>query len=408
MQVFHAIWLVDAEGNHPAPYTLVSAEDVDSAAGGRTPRSPRRSASTPTTPRATSATPHALAGGGKYDLTIWPYHAMLGGIGHALVSAVEEAIFFHAIARHSHPEFQVKGDNPLTEHYSMLGPEVMEGPTASARRRTRRSSRSCSSFDAVVVAGQAKSHCMAWTIDDLLEDETVRRAARRAHLPARGLHVAGGRAGRRRLHRRGRRRLRALRGGRHARGAVDDPDRTMADLSRLLLTPEEAAEMDAPGTKDAAVLVPLYGDPLSRSSPSGASDLRRHAGEISFPGGRQDEPDEDCARRLCGSHEEIGLDPRQRRARGRVATSRHLRDRLPRLSVRVDCGARSVWRPQASEVAQVLEFHARPPAGGSRDATPLRKGVPIKTPTTRSTGTLSGERQPEILQSLFERLEPVL
>src|ERR671918_2888598 len=28
MQVFHAIWLVDEEGNHPAPYTLVSAEDV--------------------------------------------------------------------------------------------------------------------------------------------------------------------------------------------------------------------------------------------------------------------------------------------------------------------------------------------------------------------------------------------
>src|ERR671934_838878 len=30
MQVFHAIWLVDVEGNHPAPFTLVSAEDVAS------------------------------------------------------------------------------------------------------------------------------------------------------------------------------------------------------------------------------------------------------------------------------------------------------------------------------------------------------------------------------------------
>ena len=68
-----------------------------------------------------------LAEGGKYDLTIWPYHAMLGGIGHALVSALEEAVFFHGTARHSRPEFQVKGDNPLTEHYSMLGPEVTEG-----------------------------------------------------------------------------------------------------------------------------------------------------------------------------------------------------------------------------------------------------------------------------------------
>ena len=30
MQVFHAVWLVDEEGRHPDPYTLVSAEDVES------------------------------------------------------------------------------------------------------------------------------------------------------------------------------------------------------------------------------------------------------------------------------------------------------------------------------------------------------------------------------------------
>ena len=47
---------------------------------------------------------------------------MLGGIGHALVPAVEEAIFFHAIARREQPDFQVKGTHPLTEHYSVIGP----------------------------------------------------------------------------------------------------------------------------------------------------------------------------------------------------------------------------------------------------------------------------------------------
>ena len=30
MQVFHPVWLIDGEGKHPAPYTLVSAEDVES------------------------------------------------------------------------------------------------------------------------------------------------------------------------------------------------------------------------------------------------------------------------------------------------------------------------------------------------------------------------------------------
>jgi nicotinamidase-related amidase len=125
-----------------------------------------------------------LAEGGKYDLTIWPYHSMLGGIGHALVSAVEEVVFFHGIARHSPPDFQIKGDHPLTEHYSMLGPEVTEGPDGDRLGgRNEELIAKLLEFDAVVVAGQAKSHCMAWTIDDLLEDEDVReRLAERIYL----------------------------------------------------------------------------------------------------------------------------------------------------------------------------------------------------------------------------------
>jgi len=185
MQVFHAIWLVDERGDHPAPYTLVSAEDV---ATGRW--------------RLNSAVAEALgididyaerhlayytrrlAEGGKYDLTIWPYHAMLGGIGHALVSSVEEAIFFHGLARYSNPDFQVKGDNPLTEHYSMLGPEVTQGPDGDRLGgKYTELIEKLLTFDAVVVAGQAKSHCLAWTIDDLLDDEDVReRLAERTYL----------------------------------------------------------------------------------------------------------------------------------------------------------------------------------------------------------------------------------
>jgi nicotinamidase-related amidase len=185
MQVFHAIWLVDDQGNHPAPYTLVSAEDVDS---GRWRANPAVAEALGIDPdyaaRHLVHYAHRLASGGKYDLTIWPYHAMLGGIGHALVSAVEEAIFFHGIARHSHPEFQVKGDNPLTEHYSMLGPEVMEGPDGD-RLGDKNAAliERLLTFDAVIVAGQAKSHCMAWTIDDLLEEEAAgSRLAERTYL----------------------------------------------------------------------------------------------------------------------------------------------------------------------------------------------------------------------------------
>jgi nicotinamidase-related amidase len=172
MQVFHAIWLVDEEGNHPEPYTLVSAADVESGRWRPEPAvAEALGVGLDYAERHLAHYTSRLADGGKYDLTVWPYHAMLGGIGHAVVSAVEEAVFFHTVARHSQPEFQVKGDNPLTEHYSMLGPEVKEGPDGDPLgEKNTALIETLLAFDAVVVAGQAKSHCMAWTIDDLLEE----------------------------------------------------------------------------------------------------------------------------------------------------------------------------------------------------------------------------------------------
>jgi nicotinamidase-related amidase len=121
---------------------------------------------------------HELTEGGKYPLLVWPYHAMLGGIGHALVSAVEEAVFFHGIARASQPRFEIKGGNPLTEHYSVLHPEVMIGPDGETiARKNAPFIQTLLEFDAVIIAGQAKSHCVAWTINDLLAEVRAEEAA---------------------------------------------------------------------------------------------------------------------------------------------------------------------------------------------------------------------------------------
>ncbi len=186
MQVFHAVWLVDEHGNHPDPYTRVSHEEVEA---GRWRLNTAVAESLGIDPeyaaRQLSHYTGQLEEGGKYELTVWPYHAMLGGISHALVSGVEEAVFFHGVARYSQPDFQVKGENPLTEHYSMLGPEVTEGPDGETiGRKNTDLIEKLLRFDAVVVAGQAKSHCLAWTIDDLLEgdDLPVHRLAERTYL----------------------------------------------------------------------------------------------------------------------------------------------------------------------------------------------------------------------------------
>jgi nicotinamidase-related amidase len=176
LQIFHAIFLVDDEGRHPDPYTLVSADDVERGTWKANAAVARALGLDPDyLQHHLEHYTRALEAGGKYNLTIWPYHAMLGGIGHALVSAVEEAIFFHSIARQAHPDFQIKGAVPLTEHYSLLGPEVTddhEGRALGARNEPL--IEQLLEYDAVLIAGQAKSHCVAWTIDDLLSGIAAR------------------------------------------------------------------------------------------------------------------------------------------------------------------------------------------------------------------------------------------
>lgn len=172
MQIFHGIFFVNEAGEHPAPYTLINEEDI---AAGRWRFNEALSENLQLKPdymqRHLRYYTGQLKKSGKFALTVWPYHAMLGGIGHALVSAVEEAIFFHTMARYSQPDFQIKGGHPLTEHYSVFGPEVgadVDGKLLAPKNEHL--FQKLIEFDAVLIAGQAKSHCVAWTIADLLDN----------------------------------------------------------------------------------------------------------------------------------------------------------------------------------------------------------------------------------------------
>ena len=168
MQILDALYLVNDKGEHPAPLTLVTADDVRKGAWKfNAALSHGLEVDPDYGRRQLTHYTNTLKRSGKYELTVWPYHAMLGGIGHALVAAVEETIFFHGIARCSRPDFHVKGDNPFTEHYSVIGPEVREGPDGTPiAGKSDKFLRKLEQFDAVVIAGEAKSHCVAWTVSD--------------------------------------------------------------------------------------------------------------------------------------------------------------------------------------------------------------------------------------------------
>ncbi len=173
MQIFHPAFWVNNRGENPPPFTLIQLSDIQKGVWSVNPAVAASIANGHYSLLAQHVSHYAkkLSEGGKYALTIWPYHGMLGGIGHALVSAMEEAVFFHNLARSSQTGFEIKGGNALTENYSVLKPEVLEGPGGiSIAQRNTEFIKKLLSFDYVVIAGQAKSHCVAWTIADLLDE----------------------------------------------------------------------------------------------------------------------------------------------------------------------------------------------------------------------------------------------
>jgi nicotinamidase-related amidase len=172
MQVFHAIFFIDQDGNHPAPYTDIHYSELKDGKWIFNPDLAKQFDIAPEYgQQMVIHYAEQLSKTGKYALTVWPYHAMLGGIGHALVSSVAEALFFHSVARFAQTDIVTKGDTPFTENYSVIGPEVLTGPMDEMLGlHDPRFIQKLQEVDRLIVAGQAKSHCVAWTVQDLLDD----------------------------------------------------------------------------------------------------------------------------------------------------------------------------------------------------------------------------------------------
>ena len=187
---------------------------------------------------------------------------------------------------------------------------------------------------------------------------------------------------------------------------------TPEELRELLLAPEDAAAMDSSGgTTDAAVLIPLYLDQgdLHAVYTKRRDDLKKHAGEISFPGGRPDFPDEDLmVTALREAEEEIGLPPAAVEVVGAlppVGTFVTGYRVLPFVGT-IERG--HVWKPAEAEVAQVLEFALDDLVNGHEMRRLVRKGMPIKTPTYTVDGHLVWGATARMVQLLLERLAPVV
>lgn len=187
MQIFHPMFWRSKAGHPPDPFTVVTLDSVASGEWRLNPEVTKTLGLGDEKDVQAYLTYYCerLKTGGKYDLMIWPYHAMLGGVGHALVSAVEEALFFHTIARQGQTRIHMKGNHPMTENYSAITAEVSVDQTG---RQLLKSNpiflQRLQKLDALIIAGQAKSHCVAWTVSDLLKQiqETDSSLAEKVYL----------------------------------------------------------------------------------------------------------------------------------------------------------------------------------------------------------------------------------
>jgi 8-oxo-dGTP pyrophosphatase MutT (NUDIX family) len=184
--------------------------------------------------------------------------------------------------------------------------------------------------------------------------------------------------------------------------------KSAGDLRGVLLDAEEAAGLDVHGRIDAAVLVPLYEheEDVHAVFTRRREDLRRHGGEISFPGGRQDHGDEDLVTTaLREAEEEIGLPPDAVEVLGALQPTPTIATNYAIYPFvgRIEPG--HTWKPSAGEVAEVLEFSLSDLKAGYGRKRLLRRGVPFRTDVYIVGDDLIWGATARILGDLLDRVE---
>jgi 8-oxo-dGTP pyrophosphatase MutT (NUDIX family) len=182
-------------------------------------------------------------------------------------------------------------------------------------------------------------------------------------------------------------------------------------LRAALLDPRAAGELDVRGRTDAGVLVALYAESgrLHAVFTKRREDLRRHPGEISFPGGRYEESDADLlATALREAEEEIGLPAGDVRVLGALQPTPTI---ATGYAVYPFVGAIEpgrAWTLSPREVAGVLEFSLEDLRAGYGRRRLLRRGLPIRTDSYVVGDELIWGATARILADLFDRVEPLL
>lgn len=152
-QIFHPCWWIDEQGSNPAPYTTVTLADLDSGKWKAV-----------INPIASRDYVGHLEQDGKKTLCIWPYHCIQGTVGCALENQFANMVYFHSVAKKAIVQRLVKGQDPLSEMYGVIKPEYDTKGYINLDFLNK-----LEQYDKIVIAGEAKSHCVLESIQQILE-----------------------------------------------------------------------------------------------------------------------------------------------------------------------------------------------------------------------------------------------
>lgn len=152
-QIFHPCWWIDENGEHPAPYTVITLKDLDEGKWRAV-----------INPQASREYVKHLEQDAKKALCIWTYHCMQGTTGAALENQFANMIYFHSVARKAVVQRLVKGQDPMSEMYGIIRPEYDTKGYMNLEFLNK-----LEQFDKVLIAGEAKSHCVLESIKQILE-----------------------------------------------------------------------------------------------------------------------------------------------------------------------------------------------------------------------------------------------
>ena len=152
-QIFHPCWWIDEKGNNPAPYTPITLADLDSGKWRAVIK-----------PRASREYVEHLEKDGKKTLCIWTYHCIQGTSGCALENQFANMVYFHSVAKKSTVQRLVKGQDPMSEMYGIYRPEYDEDNYINLEALNK-----LEEYDKIVIAGEAKSHCVLESIKQIME-----------------------------------------------------------------------------------------------------------------------------------------------------------------------------------------------------------------------------------------------